>query len=271
MMPASCNRSVSSMSTTIAASRTSLVLMRGLIWAIIGLIYAPLFTGLYILFQAMGLGSGALAPAAAIAGAVGAAFYSARQAALAGTVIGLTTATLLFMMLPGTVALWLIALAAALAGAALPGLLRFPDRCSLQVPGKAMAGLLSGMVCGGLLAMVEPLHPANFSITGVVAFLVSVNGILYSATVGWWLRRARIKGGGRACLVIESLVIGMVAAVAAASLWVVGGPLIGAVDGSFNPLLESIFALIPGAMFGGLAAGAVTGALLEAFGFDWVV
>jgi hypothetical protein len=60
-------------------------------------------------------------------------------------------------------------------------------------------------------------------------------------------------------------------AVAAASLWVVGGPLIGAVDGSFNPLLESIFALIPAAMFGGLAAGAVTGALLEAFGFDWVV
>lgn len=50
-----------------------------------------------------------------------------------------------------------------------------------------------------------------------------------------------------------------------------GGPLIGAVDGSFNPLLESIFALIPAAMFGGLAAGAVTGALLEAFGFDWVV
>jgi hypothetical protein len=28
---------------------------------------------------------------------------------------------------------------------------------------------------------------------------------------------------------------------------------------------------MPGAMFGGLVAGAVTGALLEAFDFDWVV
>ena len=76
------------MSTTLPASRTSLVFVRGLVWAIIGLIYAPLFTALFVLFQAMGLGHWAFAPAAAIAGAVGAAFYSAREVALIGAVIG---------------------------------------------------------------------------------------------------------------------------------------------------------------------------------------
>ena len=258
------------MPTTLAASRTSLVFVRGLVWAIIGLIYAPLFTALFVLFQAMGLGHWAFAPAAAIAGAVGAAFYSAREVALIGAVIGLVTTTLLFMLMPGTVALWQVALAAVVAGAVLGRLTRFPDQCALQAPGKAMAGLMSGLACGALLGLVETLHPVNFNVTAIVAFLVSVNGTCYSATVGWWLRQAKVKGG-KPCQVIEAMVIGMVATVAAGSLWVFGGPLIGAVDGGYYALLDSIMTFMPGALFGGLVAGAVTGALLEAFDFDWVV
>lgn len=258
------------MSTTLAISRASLVLVRGLIWSIIGLIYAPLFTALFVLFQAMGLGHWAFAPAAAIAGAVGAAFYSAREVALIGALIGLGTTTLLFILIPGTVPLWQISLAAALAGALLGGMARLPERCALQAPGKAVAGLVSGLVCGALLAAVELIHPLNFNITAIVAFLVSVNGTSYSATVGWWLRLAKVKGG-RPCRVIEALVIGMVATVAAGSLWVFGGPLIGAVDGGYHALLDSILMFMPGAMLGGFIAGAITGALLEAFDFEWVV
>lgn len=258
------------MSTSLATSRTSLVLFRGLVWAIIGLIYAPLFTALYVLFQALGLEHGSFAPAAAIAGAVGAAFYSAREVALVGTVIGLLMASLLFMLLPGTVALWQVALAAALVGALFGRLLRFPDQCALQAPGKAMAGLVSGLACGALLGLVESLHPITFNVTAIVAFLVSVNGTLYSATVGWWLSLAKVRKGA-SCQIIEGLVIGMVAAVVAASLWVFGGPLIGAVDGGYYALLDSIQTVLPGALFGGFAAGAVTGALLEAFDFDWVI
>ncbi len=258
------------MSTTLATSRASLVFVRGLIWAIIGLIYAPLFTALFVLLEAMGLGHWAFAPAAAIAGAVGAAFYSAREVALVGAVIGLITTTILFMMTPGTVALWQVSLSAAVAGALLGRVTRFPERCALQAPGKAVAGLVSGLICGALLAVVELIHPLNFNITAIVAFLVSVNGTSYTATVGWWLRQAKVKGG-KPCQVIEALVIGMVATVAAGSLWVFGGPLIGAVDGGNYALVHSMMMFMPGAMFGGLVAGAVTGALLEAFDFDWMV
>ncbi len=258
------------MSTTLATSRASLVFVRGLIWAIIGLIYAPLFTALFVLLEAMGLGHWAFAPAAAIAGAVGAAFYSAREVALVGAVIGLITTTILFMLTPGTVALWEVSLLAAVAGALLGRLTRFPERCALQAPGKAVAGLVSGLICGALLAVVELFLPLNFNFPAIVAFLVSVNGTSYTATVGWWLRQAKVKGG-KPCQVIEALVIGMVATVAAGSLWVFGGPLIGAVDAGSYALVNSILMFMPGAMFGGFVAGAVTGALLEAFDFEWVV
>ena len=258
------------MSSTLAVSRSSLVMFRGLVWAIIGLIYAPLFTALLILFEAMGYGHWSFGPAGAIAGAVGAAFYSAWRLALVGTLIGLVAATLLFIILPGTVAFWQVALAAALVAALMDRMTRFPDRCVLQAPRKGMAGLLSGFCCGGLLGAIESLHSFTFNVIAVVAFMVSVNGTVYSAALSWWLRQARVKGGW-SCQVIESLVIGMVATVAAGSLWVFGGPLIGAIDGSHYAFLNTLQALMPGAIFGGAVAGAVTGALLEAFDFDWVI
>jgi hypothetical protein len=118
------------------------------------------------------------------------------------------------------------------------------------------------------LALVEPLHPENFHVSGAVAFLVSVNGTLYVATLGWWIEQARINRG-RACNFVESVVIAMLAATAAASLWAVAGPLIGAVDTRFSPLLDAMLSLIPAAVVGGVLAGAVTGALLQAFGFRW--
>jgi hypothetical protein len=133
-----------------------------------------------------------------------------------------------------------------------------------------MAGLVSGLACGAVLGLVEFLHPITFNVTAIVAFLVSVNGTFYSATVAWWLGLAKVRKGAT-CQIVEGLVIGMVAAVVAASLWVFGGPLIGAVDAGYYALLDSILTLMPGALFGGFAAGAVTGALLEAFDFDWVI
>ena len=252
-----------------AAQSPRLIFLRGLIWSIIGLIYAPLFACLDLVFQGLGLEHGSFIPAAAIAGLVGAIFYGARQVAIIGVVIGLLVATLAFFSIPGHLGIWQVALPAAAVGAGLGWLVRFPDRCSLQVPGKALAGLMTGAVCGLVLAFAQPLHPERFHVTGVVAFLVSVNGILYVATLAWWVRRARI-GRGRSCNLVESLVIGVLAAAAAASLWVVAGPLIGAVDGRYGPLLDAMLAQVPVAMLAGATAGALTGALLQAFRFRWV-
>jgi len=246
-----------------------MIFLRGLVWALIGLVYAPLFTGLLVLCLGAGLGHAAFVPAAAVAGAVGAAFYGARQVALTGTVVGLAVSALTLAVAPRFVELWEVCLWGALAGVTLGAVVRFPDRCSLHVPGKALAGLVTGAGCGALLALVEPLHPSSFHITGAVAFMVSANGVLYVATVPWWVRRTCINRG-QPCNLIEALVIAVLATAAAGRLWVFAGPMSGAVHECYHASLDAMLGLIPPALLGGLLSGAVTGALLEAFGFRWV-
>lgn len=51
------------------------VVLRALIWAIVGVIYAPLYVALEDLFRLANLGSWAFVPAAALAGAAGAMLY----------------------------------------------------------------------------------------------------------------------------------------------------------------------------------------------------
>jgi hypothetical protein len=246
-----------------------MVFLRGLIWSLIGLIYAPLFAGLHVTFHALGFGHGALIPAAALSGAVGAAFYGARQVALAGTAIGVVIASVILFALPGIIPLWWVMLAAAVIGALLGAVVRFPDRCSLKVPGKTLAGLATGSACGIVLALAEPLHPEEFHITATLAFLVGVNGVLYVATVRWWAGLATINRG-QACNLIEALVVSVLAATAAGAVWAVGGPLVGAVDFGSRAILDVVHQEVPLAMVGGLIGGGVAGALLEAFGFRWV-
>ncbi len=258
------------MSTSVVTPfRPRLIFLRGLIWSLIGLIYAPLFASLHTLFHGLGLGHGAMIPAAALAGSVGAAFYGGRQVALAGTVVGVLIATAILLVLPGEIGLWQVAVPAAGVGAVLGGFVRFPHRCSMQVPAKVMAGMGAGAIGATLLALVEPLHTQDFHITGTSAFLVAVNGVLYVATVSWWIRLVRF-GRGRPCHVVAALVIALLAATAAGSVWVVAAPLIGAVDHAARTTLAVIHQQVPLALLGGMLGGAVGGATLEAFGFKWV-
>jgi len=246
-----------------------MIFLRGLIWSLVGFIYAPLFAGLHVVFHAMGLAHWGLVPAAALSGAVGAAFYGARQVALAGTAVGVLVASTILLCVPGTIPLWQVMLPSAVTGAALGGIVRFPDRCSLKVPGKTLAGLATGTACGILLAVAEPLHPREFHIFGTLAFLTAVNGVLYVATVNWWLGLTRLNRG-QPCNLIEALVIAVLAALSAAGIWSVAGPLVGAVDHVARGMLEIIHEQVPMAIAGGMLGGAVAGALLEAFGFAWV-
>jgi hypothetical protein len=251
------------------SSRSRMIFLRGLIWSLIGLIYAPLFTGLQVSFDYLGLGHAASIPAAALSGAVGAAFYGARVVAIAGTAVGVVVASLVLLALPGIIPLWQVVLPAAAVGAALGGIVRFSDHCSLKVPGKTLAGLVTGAACGSLLAFAEPLHADEFHITGTLAFLVAVNGVLYVATVRWWVGISGINRG-QVCNLVESLVIAVLAATTAGAIWAVAGPLLGAVDYTTRTVLGVVHQQIPPGMLGALLGGAVAGALLEAFDFRWV-
>jgi len=252
------------------ASHGFRIFFRALIWSLVGLIYAPLFTALKIGLYAFGLGAAGYMPAAALAGAVGAAFYGARQVALVATGIGLGVASLLVAFAPQSLDSLSIAGIATLVGVGLGLLVRFPDRCSRGVPGKALAGLTAGLVCGSLLALAEATLAFTLPVAAVVAFLVSVNGILYVVSVRWWVELTVRHAKSAYCNLIESIVIGILAACAATALWLVAGPLLGLLGASELQLSSALHREIPLAIMGGLLGGAVGGALLEAFRFRTV-
>ena len=248
-----------------------IAILRGIVWGLIGMIYAPLFTGLAELFQGLGFGHGSYIAAAALAGGVGAALYGAREVALIATGIGVLVGVLVLTLFAEQIAvLHLVLVAAAVAG--LVGLtVSFPERCSRHVPGKTMAGLATGAICGGFLAFVEPFHPNPFSSFAVLAFLVSVNGVLYVSTVRWWLSVSRrLHCESRPCYIIESLVMATLAGVAAGSVWMMIGPLIDVEAGLWQSASAAMHERIPMAILGGLFGGAIAGMLLEFFRFSWV-
>ena len=257
------------MRPTPAPSRPRLIFLRGLVWGLIGLIYAPLFLGLLAIFRDLGLGHAAFVPAAALASAVGATFYGARQVGLAATAIGLTVASVVLLTLPDALGLWGAVGLAVLVGGVLGWLVDFPDRCSLQVPAKAAAGLSSGALCGGLLALAEALHPFDFYGAAILAFLVSVNGIFYVATVRRWVRWAA-AGGNRYCDAIEVAVVALLGGLTAGGLWLGAAPLMGIGASGLSAAVAGLEAELPLAILGAVFGGALAGVLLEAFGFRWV-
>lgn len=247
---------------------TRQLLIRALLWALIGAIYAPLFVVLEALLAPM-LGVFALVGAAACAGAIGAAYYSARQVALAASLIGALATLFVLILFHDQALFWQAALLCGVLGLATGLLVDFPSRCTANVPAKALVGALSGVASGAVLSALA-LFGLGLSSVVAVAFLVSVNGVIYVASVRWAVTAA----GGlpqRWCPVAEGLVIGLVAIIVGGSVWTFASTLSGYDQpGLFLQVIETTSSGLPVAAAAGLAAGSVTGALLELFDFDWV-
>ncbi len=247
---------------------TRQLFVRAILWALIGAIYAPLFIVLEAL-MAPHLGAFAFVGAATAAGAIGASYYSARQAALAASLIGAGGSLLVLMLFHEHAAFWHTALLCGALGVAAGFLIEFPTRCTANVPAKALVGALTGALSGAVLAALGLLN-LGVSPVVAVAFLVSVNGVLYVASVRWVAGNA----GGlprRWCPVAEAIVIGLVAVIVGGSLWAFASTLSGYDrSGLLVQVIESTAAQLPLAVAAGAMAGGVTGSLLELFDFDWI-
>ncbi|MBK1720224.1 hypothetical protein [Thiocystis violacea] len=254
------------------SSRVRLAFLRGIVWSLIGMIYAPLFTGLLKLMQGAGIGPFSYILAAGLAGGAGAVLYGARELAIMSTGIGAAAGVAILILWPGEATLTNTVVVASVLAATVGLTVSFPRRCSRHVPGKLLAGVMTGAFGGTVLAIAEPLHPAPFSIFAVLAFLVSVNGILYVASVSWWVdlsRRLRLES--RPCYLIESAIMAILASVAAGSVWMVSAPLLSVDQGAAWQLASfSMHREIQLAILGGLIGGGTAGILLEFFGFSWV-
>jgi hypothetical protein len=238
------------------------------LWAIIGAIYAPLFVVLQALLTPS-LGAFAFAAAAAAAGAVGAAYYSARQAALVASLVGVVATLFVLMAFYHHVVLWHVALLCGVLGMLAGLAIEFPCRCTANVLGKSLLGGFSGAISGGILTAIALLG-TGLSPVVAVAFLVSVNGVIYVASV------RRVVGATgmlprRWCPVAEGLVIGVIAIIVGGSVWAFANSLTGYDRaGLFLQVIDHTSPRLPLAVGAGIVAGAVTGMLLELFDFDWV-
>ncbi len=247
---------------------TRQLFVRTVLWALIGAIYAPLFIVLEAL-MAPHLGAFAFAGAAMGAGAIGASYYSARQAALAASMIGAGGSLLVLILFHEHAAFWHTALFCGVLGVAAGLLIEFPTRCTANVPAKALVGALTGVLSGAVLAALALLG-LGVSPVVAVAFLVSVNGVIYVASVRW----AAGNTGGlprRWCPIAEAIVIGVVAVIVGGSLWAFASTLSGYDrPGILLQVIEGTSARLPLAVAVGAMAGGVTGCLLELFNFDWI-
>ena len=171
--------------------------------------------------------------------------------------MGVTLSAVRFAV-PQSVGLWSVVGLATLVGAGVGWWVDFPDRCSLQVPAKAIAGLSTGALCGGLLALVEPLHPFSFGAAVTLAFLVSANGVLYVATVPWWVGLA-VRHGRRHCDIVEAGVVALLAGTVAGGLWLAAAPLMNVAETSLSLAMVSLGNDLPAALFGGCSAGRSAG------------
>lgn len=247
------------------------VLFRAMIWGILGLIYAPLFLGLTSLLHGLGAGTWSYAGAAGIAGAVTAVLYGGREVGLLGAGIGLGVGGLLLFLKGEWITLELAVLAAMGVAVVIGFVPAFSGRCARNVPGTALAGLLCGVLAGSVVSIAEPLHPNAFPPFAVLAFLVSVNGVLYVGAVRRLVRLTScVSVHSWRCHLVESLVIAIMAGFTAGSIWVVTAPFIGGVSDLVRATSDAIYQQIPAAIPGAIFGGAVAGALLELFGFRWV-
>jgi hypothetical protein len=247
------------------------VVFRATIWGVFGLIYAPLFVGLVALLKGLGAGTWSYAWAAGIVGGVTAVLYGGRQVGLVGAGVGLGVGALLLFAWSDSVPLE-VGVAVAMGVALLIGLLRaFPGRCADHVPGKAVAGALAGLFGGLVVSIAEPLHPQAFDPFVVLAFLVSVNGVLYVGSLRRVVRLSDcVRWRVRRCNLAELLVIVIMAGFTAGSLWVVAGPFLGGSTDLVRLASDAIYQQAPAAIPGAVYGGALAGALLELFRFRWI-
>jgi hypothetical protein len=248
--------------------RVSPVVVRAAVWSLIGMIYAPLFVVLQHLLSPA-LSGYATVLAAAVAGAIGAAFYGARQLALAASLIGVLCATLLLIIVGHQAQPWLVAALAATFGLAAGAAVDFPHRCTVNMGRKFIVGGAVGALSGALLSGVGLIGGVSLPIAAAVAFLVSVTGVLYVTVLDLWRDRSG-RRRPRYCSLIEGIVIAVIAIFVASSLVAFAGIF---AEGSRRALTEALIASaeqLPFAFLGGMTAGAVTGGLLELFEFAWV-
>ena len=243
------------------------VLLRAVIWGMAGGFFGVGFVAFRHYLDFRGEAGWHPIAAAAVSGALVAAFYSAKTVALLGAAAGSIVATIYLVVAD-------------------------PFPLGLRVAGAcAAAGLVTGALASIFYEHERGALPmaAIGSVAGVFAGVVVALLAAYSAGVGDFLQALLAAGGtgglfalsvaalaGRVEAIVPhrvsvALVSAGVAAGAGSGLWTLAGTLELQLDPHIREALDGVVNRTPYALLGGMIGGAIAGALLEFFGVNWLV
>lgn len=241
-------------------------LLRGVIWGLIGGIYAALFVGFLESFQFSGFSGWSLVLAGSLAGGVGAAFYGAMQIAILGTLAGVIATFAYLVINSGGVHPFGVLVVASVAGMTLG--VTFGSMHVFLLRGalsKLLSGLIGGSSAGLALWAVTLVLPEPLPLGVLVGILVPITGYVYVAVSD---RLQSLCAGRIPDPIVGGVVAGSLAAVVGTSVWAVGGSATGNVDPAFKEVIDQAMSQVPVAILGGAIGGILAGFLLGVLGMQ---
>jgi hypothetical protein len=238
-------------------NRLKEALIRGAIWAFIGLLYAMLFVLFVSLTEHWQLPVNPVVLAAILAATIGALIYSSMRLAVLMTVIISPVSIFYFILAPRPVNLPYLLLIVSVIGAIIGGLYGIFSMGSriYRADAKTLAGFSAGWLAALSYLLFSWLIPApQLSLT--VALMCPLTGILYV-----WMVPSFIKHYDDLLPPVgDGLLVGIgVSAFVALSFFVLISSVDTSVAGSLLPVLERMQELLPRSLLAGIAGGGLAG------------
>lgn len=243
--------------------RKSDVLIYAIIWGLVGAIFGGLYIGFVNMLAPLQMGDLAVVPAAALAGAVGAAFYGSFQVAIIGTLSG-SISGIAYQVVADTLHAGEMVLVSLLAGVVAGYLYGYRHEAVSGALMRALTGLLAGTLSGSVVWLLVQAG-APLSSFPAAALLVPITGTFYIYGVYRLVSRmdCRIP-----LPLVGSLVAGVLSVLVAGSIWTVHEAVI---QGYQVPASAPTGVLrVMGAILGGALGGLLTGGLYARLGLSWL-
>jgi hypothetical protein len=253
--------------TTQFSHRVKEALIRGAIWAFVGLLYAMLFIFFIALAEHWQPPVNPVFLAAILAGTLGALIYSSMRLAVLMTVIISPVSIFYFILVPWPVDLIYLLLVVTLIGAVIGGLYGGFSMGSRVY--RADAKTLAGFSAGWLSALaylliawsVEDLTPG-----WIILVMCPLTGMLYV-----WMVPSFIKYYDDLLPPVgDGLMVGVgVSAFVALTFFVLISSVDATVAGALQPALQRVQDLLPESLLGGLVGGGLAGVFSGLLLTDW--
>jgi len=249
----------------LSRDRLTAIVMTLFVWSLAGALFGGLFVGLYEVLQVLGLSGWQPVVLGAVAAAMTtAAFYSAMPVALVGATAGVVASIGYLIAAEQVIDLSAITAISGLAGLVAGSFFTWMVRRTARPLAETLTGMLAGLGAGIILTLVLMLYPYPIGSFVMAAGVVALVGALFQLNEHWIVQTCH---GWLPDGIAAPLVAGLIAAVIGASVWIMGGSTAAALDLETKIAIDHVLREVPSGFIGGMLGGAVTGLVLELFGF----